>query len=162
MYFRGCRPGVSQRRVSVCWHLGPLKATYDIYQRENQEEGSRRAEKLPTQLGVSWPGMKEGTGVCLTSMSVSGNIHGTFTIHQAEAGPVTSVVSFTFLKLWGRSHHPLVTNEESESQEASIINALLGILSSLSACKADLLGLYIFILWHLKKSNSCSLLANFH
>ena len=87
MCFRGSRPGVSHGRVSVHWHLGPLKATYDIHQRENQEEGSRRAEKLPTQLGISWPGLKEGTGVCLTRMSISGGIHGTFTIHQAETRP---------------------------------------------------------------------------
>lgn len=64
--------------------------SYDIHQRESQEEGSRMAEKLPTRLDVSWLGLKEGTRVCPTGMRDSGGLCGTFTTHQAETGADTS------------------------------------------------------------------------
>ncbi|KAK2107616.1 hypothetical protein P7K49_012781 [Saguinus oedipus] len=59
------------KRGDGCWRNGAwhqpekslelLKAIRSTDQREDQEEGPRRVEKLPNQLEVSWPGLKEET-----------------------------------------------------------------------------------------------------
>lgn len=93
------RAGLEPRkeRVFIPCDLELLQVPCDIDQGENQEEVSRRAEKLPIWLEIFLARAERRDWACLPSRRVSGDTNGEPTVHQAGTGPVMLVISLRFL-----------------------------------------------------------------
>lgn len=149
MWFRGGRPRVSQRRVSAPWCLQPLKAMTSIREKARKKILEWLKSCPPGWMFLGW-GWRKGLG-CVPLAWETQVAYVEHSPHTKQRLALTqAVMSLRFLYLCGRSQHLLLTDEESEIQEASrmrLINALMGVLPSLSGPW----GSYIFIFWHKKK-----------